>query len=390
MVEGLEEGTRSLSDHLSDMLGDIGDAPESPAETPAPEPGTSPEPDAAPAEVAPPDVPAEAEPKSEVAAPAAEPAPDAPVEPVPPDADPLKDATSLTYTVNGQSKTYDGIRVLGETGAVIDIKDLPDLQRKLGERDHLFEANQHLYQKTQQYDGLRFVDSNKQEHRGIAAFAASQVEVARVRAGAAALLNTILEAFPGDEHKAAREAVFKGIDREAENAGLKAERDFGRTLQAQTVEANEPQEIDRAVQFTVGKMKEAYPHFTPEDEAAARIFLEAAPEVYFPKANPQQAMQAGVRPGQRIALYDRMTRWAEDRSQMRLAQNKRDEDFKKTQAQAPQHAKENAAKLAAAAAGRKPVTPTARPVAKDDKDTRSQRVKDADDAWALRESLMHV
>lgn len=68
--------------------------------------------------------------------------------------DPLASATPLTYTVNGEQRTYEGIKVLGEDGAIVDAAALPDLMRRLGERDHLFETNKAQYQRVQSLEKL--------------------------------------------------------------------------------------------------------------------------------------------------------------------------------------------------------------------------------------------
>jgi len=60
----------------------------------------------------------------------------------------------LTYTVNGQARTYEGIQVIPGVGGVIAAAHLQDLQRKLVERDTLFERSQQTYQQVQDLERL--------------------------------------------------------------------------------------------------------------------------------------------------------------------------------------------------------------------------------------------
>lgn len=55
--------------------------------------------------------------------------------------DPFADTTPLTFVVNGQPMTNEGIRVFKEGGAVIRPEALPDIQNRLAERESLFARN---------------------------------------------------------------------------------------------------------------------------------------------------------------------------------------------------------------------------------------------------------
>ncbi len=59
------------------------------------------------------------------------------------DEDILAGAVPLAYTVNGESRAFDGIQVLKDNaGAIVSPEALQLLTRRLGERDHLFEQDQ--------------------------------------------------------------------------------------------------------------------------------------------------------------------------------------------------------------------------------------------------------
>lgn len=59
--------------------------------------------------------------------------------------DPLATATAVNYVVNGETRNYDALRHIPGMGAVIKEADLPQLQQRLSERDHLFETSREQY-----------------------------------------------------------------------------------------------------------------------------------------------------------------------------------------------------------------------------------------------------
>lgn len=67
--------------------------------------------------------------------------PDTPTVTASDEADPFADTTPLTFTVNGQQLTNEGIRVFKEGGAVIRPEAVADIQNRLSERESLFERN---------------------------------------------------------------------------------------------------------------------------------------------------------------------------------------------------------------------------------------------------------
>ena len=74
-------------------------------------------------------------------------APPAVAAPAAPDDDPLDGATPFPYTVDGESRTFDGITVLKSGGAIIAADALPKLQQRLSERDHLFDQGRKDFQR---------------------------------------------------------------------------------------------------------------------------------------------------------------------------------------------------------------------------------------------------
>lgn len=70
------------------------------------------------------------------------------------DDDPLQHAEPLSYTVSGQQRSDERIKVVKDLGAFIEPKDLPHIQQRLSERDHLYETNREQYAKYQALEKL--------------------------------------------------------------------------------------------------------------------------------------------------------------------------------------------------------------------------------------------
>lgn len=73
--------------------------------------------------------------------------------PLPDEPDPLASAKDLAYKVDGQERTFAGIKVLGDE-AIITKEALPDVIRRLGERDNLFEQSKQWNQQKQEMAAL--------------------------------------------------------------------------------------------------------------------------------------------------------------------------------------------------------------------------------------------
>lgn len=80
--------------------------------------------------------------------------PTAPSPTVVPESNPFEAASPLTYTVDGQSRTFDGIAYVKGVGAVIQDADVPKLQQRLQERDNLYERAQQQYEQVQALERL--------------------------------------------------------------------------------------------------------------------------------------------------------------------------------------------------------------------------------------------
>lgn len=137
---GAVDNSPTLTSVLGEMYGDYSDAePETDAGAP---PAATPEPPADSEGTA------ASEPTGEppvVAEPGSEPDPSTPE--IPTDDDLFDGSTPLPYTVNGESRSFDGITVLKSGGGIIEPSAMEKVARVFGERDHLFEQNKTQYEK---------------------------------------------------------------------------------------------------------------------------------------------------------------------------------------------------------------------------------------------------
>lgn len=135
------DNSPSLVAWVGEQYGDFAaDAPETETGAPPVETSDPPADSEGTAASAPTDAPSvEAEPESEP-----DPSPPDPVA----DVDPFEGSHPLPYTVDGQERSFDGITVLKDGGAIIDPEALEKVQRVFGERDHLFEKARAEYEKS--------------------------------------------------------------------------------------------------------------------------------------------------------------------------------------------------------------------------------------------------
>ena len=96
------------------------------------------------------------------------------------DPDPLEGATPLPYTVNGQARTFDGVTVLKDGGAIVDPEALPKLAQRLAERDHLYEQNQQRHTDYQALEKLTEWPTRGQNGETIVLRGREAVEAQRV------------------------------------------------------------------------------------------------------------------------------------------------------------------------------------------------------------------
>ncbi len=143
-----------------------------------------------------------------------------PEAPAPTD-DPLKDATSLAYTVNGESRTDDRIKVVKDLGAFINPQDVPYLQQRLSERDHLHETSRANYEKLSTLEALTSWPQRDAQNKIVGTLTGREaIEAARIDYGNALAR---LEAYDSLFADPARLASFLTVDQEKGEWGINAE-----------------------------------------------------------------------------------------------------------------------------------------------------------------------
>lgn len=312
--------------------------------------------------------------------------------------DPLASATPLTYTVNGESRTFDGIKVLGEHGAIIEPQALDLLQRRLGERDHLYETTQRQHDAVANYERLSAwhttdANGNEQTVSGPEGLMTMRVEHGKL-AGAFSTLASIFQPDAQGRYPKLANLVavneqgqimpdphaLQALLTESDLAELRAQQtvreQLGRSFAPQTttnaptidVAANAPQVIDAAL--AQGHVPATA--LTPKD----REFLGAQLPRYLRAITPEDRRANPMLPASGQIVDAAFAQVVKDRADLRA-------EMATTAKATTTAAAENAKKLAAAALGRPAARPapvaTPRPPVEDD------RASSADRAWAARE-----
>lgn len=377
-------GSPLLTEFIGHQLGDIAVDDETPdSQDTGVAPGDTPEthPPGDPKATTVPEGTEPAERAGEPPADAATPAPDAPVA----EPDPLADAKPLTYTVNGESRTYEGIRILGEDGAVIRAADLPDVMKRLGERDHYFEQSQAQYRAVQHFEKLAEwkttdADGNEQTFTGHHALVERHVDSARKDAALA-----VVDALLSDPRKFASlvavdeknqvvidPTALEYLQKDVALAANNAERARRAELVGLVAELNRPaaqatnyaQLAPRVIEQAAGA---EFTKLTAEDKA----FLTEQMPRYVRDTTPEEKRNGS---GQRIV----------DASFATLVQRtaKQQAHVAKVATVTADATKKNAANLAAAARGVKPSAP-AKPATP--KPATPAAPSDAESAWDIQE-----
>lgn len=305
-------------------------------------------------------------------------------------------AIPFAYRVNGEERTFDDLKVIPGKGAVITDDALPKLQQRLSERDALYETSQQQYQKYQQLESLTAFktvgpDGTEQILTGAPALEAQRVTMARTEA----ILNTVAEVFDNPNlfrsllmlddkgNVVADPNALATLTTRAENAAMKAERSVqlqfrqhqlpsSQTPAAQTpnVEAVAPSVVENtAKQLGVTSL-------TPEDKTFLASML---PRFVRPATHQDLALSPSLKLGEPVvdtAFGELLQRQATVQA-----------TTAKTVQTASAVSKENAARLAAAKAGKTVVQQHTRNAPRRAEPKVDQRAKDADDAWTMMQNL---
>lgn len=305
--------------------------------------------------------------------------------------DPFKDATPFSYTVDGQSRTFEGIKVLGKDGAWVEPDALERLQRQLGERDHLYERSQSEYRTRQQLDAVTsWTVKDAQGHDRTLTGTEGAIEL-RVAYGKALAENEALVKALTDP------AVFQSIvsyQRQADGTVVAAPKMVElRNLLTQVELSEMRTEQSIRSHFTQALQQMSQPQQGTPDVASAapaiiqqaagnaiasltaqdRQFLKAQMATYVRATTPAERQQLR---GQTHIVDAAFETLVKDRIAMRA-------EMARTATTAADAAKQNAARIAAARGGKPPAT--ARPTAPTQPPVRAQRAQNADAVFSMAE-----
>lgn len=319
--------------------------------------------------------------------------PDSVVQAVPLEEDPLAGIAPFTYTVNGQARTFDDIQVIPGKGGVISDAALSKLQQRFSERDTLFEKSQQQYK---QYTDLERLtawktpgpNGTEQIITGAAAMQARDLAFEKANA----VLNTIAQAFDNPE-------LFRSliaVDQQGNIIPDPRAIEF-LTTKAQLSAANAERSVSQRYQGLLSHQPQLSQQAPDIQAAAPGLVQHFSQQMGVTLSAPDSAELAEILPS--------LTRPATEKDvasnpMLTLGETCVDPKFfvliqryaaqqastAKTVQQASTVSKENAAKLAAANAGKTQVKahlrtpPSSRPQPQID-----QRAKDASDAWAIME-----
>ncbi len=388
-------GGETLDDFLSDAFGELplDETPGDAGAAPAPDPtATSPAPDGTALSERP------AAPTGDAPAPVPDPSTTAPA-PAVPDPDPLDGALPFTYKVNGQERSIDGIKVLGEHGGIITKEALPFLQQRFSERDTLYERAREAYEQSQQYEQLmqwatKNPDGTETIHKGLDGGVEMRVHVARLEKENAALSQLFNEP-----------AKLAALLLQDEQGTISIDPDKLQLLALKA--AREQDDIEKTVRGVLGQLRAVRPQGqSPQQSNETQRQAEWAPKVIETMAGANLSVLTTQDLADLKALYPRFERrvTAQDRltqPQLREGDPIVDHDFQKavdnrialrkevatTTAANVTAAQENARKLAAAAVGQKPtVNAPVIPKAKEPTPAQS-RMKEQDNLWNMLEDL---
>ena len=239
-----------------------------------------------------------AEPEKEEESPKAPgaPAPEAPPEPgQAKQATPDKTATEperqpLTYTVDGQQRSFDGAFVLPGLGAVISNEALPRLQDRLQQADRLVAQNQVLYQQSNEFSKLG----------GRAAFDKLSADKAMLDASATLLLRALsdeatLVTLATDP--VARQQLIKEIHITAREAQFNATNLARETYARETEQSSTAQRTQTAIHNAVGALAQEFSGLTEDDISMVRSHASRMHAAIVRPATPEEAREANVQVG---------------------------------------------------------------------------------------------
>ena len=236
------------------------------------------------------------------------------IEQAEPDAEAVQETVEqpFTYTVDGQAKAYNadvrgvahgGITMrIGADGkpesATVAKNAIPDLQYRLQRGDYLEGQNTHLYGQVKQFEAV----GGMQKVQDMA------VENARLKEAAAIMADTLenpeklvaLAYAIQNGDMGALQLLGRELKVAAQDAAQRTQSEFTTNMQQQLQTQDEPTLIANTIGQSVTQWATRYPNLTREDLQSAYAQLQSFGSAVVWKASPEEARQAGVRPGEHI------------------------------------------------------------------------------------------
>jgi hypothetical protein len=262
----------------------------------------------------------------------------------------LATATPLDFTVNGESKTFDGIQVIPGHGAIINEDALPGVRDLLQKGQQAWDANRELYQETERYRALEYTSASGEASKGLDAFASALTDNARLNAAVKVFADTLgspdrIAALIADP--TAYENLKLRLENATERASATARTQWGERVQRTTegVET-QPDRLTAMLGSHIDSLKSYVPQLTQADWNEAKTIFGPFATQIVRRATPDDARAAGVKVGSLVVDNSRLTPWLEARATARSAEATAKAAADKTDA-------ENKRRLAAANAGKK-------------------------------------
>lgn len=308
----------------------------------------------------------------------------------PTDTDPLNDAKPFTYSFNGEDKSIEGIKVLGESGAIVTPEGLAILAERLADGERFHSTTRQQYEQIQGYEKLSAFHTKDDKGQDVTLNGTEGLLAARmqlVTLGAAYQTATealrdpqVLASLLAQNEKGElvlNEQGWKNLVLKSDNAEMKADQTarqyFGNVVKtqpkAESTQVDFAKEAPQAITGAAQAAKVDAKLLTDAD----RKFLEAQfPRYVRPATKADIDWNPKLKVGQPI-IDASFTQVVKDRVELRS-------EVVRTAKATQSAADENTKRLAAAAIGTRTAV---KPAVEKPKDT--SRADDAATAWAAHE-----
>ena len=229
----------------------------------------------------------------------------------------LKDATPLSYTVDGQSKSLDWITEVPGQGAFVAADKMQQFKDLIQRGEHADGERKRLYQVASEYQQLG----------GRAAYEKLASEKAMLDAAGGKLLE-VLTAQNADQillelatNPQARAMLLREAQLEARDAGWKARTDLTTQQSSTQRQSQEVQQAAQALNITIDNVARSVPGITADDVATARQYF-GNPQMrgsLYRRATQQDQQQYGLTPGELVLIPNPIHQWMQDRATLRSA-----------------------------------------------------------------------